>query len=175
MTNYPGGIISFIGIGSNQGDPLARCLEALEGMAAIEGCKILRGSSFYRTEPVGFLEQEWFVNAVIEMRTALSAQVLMKELQAIEARMGRQKKLKWGPRIIDLDILLYGQEVILDGGLAIPHPELHKRRFVLAPLYEIAPYVIHPAFGVSIAGLTERLEDTSKVEILKEGQGGRCL
>ena len=99
MTNYPGGIISFIGIGSNQEDPLARCLEALEGMAAIEGCKILRGSSFYRTEPVGFLEQEWFVNAVIEMRTALSAQVLMKELQAIEARMGRQKKLKWGPRI----------------------------------------------------------------------------
>jgi 2-amino-4-hydroxy-6-hydroxymethyldihydropteridine diphosphokinase len=173
--NYPGGIISFIGIGSNQGDPLARCLEALEGMAAIEGCKILRGSSFYRTEPVGFLEQEWFVNAVIEMRTALSVQVLMKELQAIEARMGRQKQLKWGPRIIDLDILLYGQEVISDGSLTIPHPELHKRRFALEPLYEIAPYVIHPAFGVSMAGLMGRLEDTSKVEILKEGQSGRCL
>lgn len=166
MTNYPGGIVSFIGIGSNIGDPLACCLGALEGIAAIEGCKILRRSSFYRTEPVGFLEQEWFVNAVIEMRTVLSARVLVKELQAIEERMGRQKRIKWGPRIIDLDILLYAQEVIADGGLVIPHPELHKRRFVLAPLYEIAPYIIHPVFGVSIAGLMGRLEDTSKVEIL---------
>jgi 2-amino-4-hydroxy-6-hydroxymethyldihydropteridine diphosphokinase len=150
-------------------------MEALECIAAIEGCKILCKSSFYRTEPVGFLEQERFVNAVAEIRTILSAQLLMRELQAIEVRMGRQKKIKWGPRIIDLDILLYAQEVLSDISLVIPHPELHKRRFVLEPLYEIAPYVIHPAFGVSIAGLMERLEDTSKVEILEEGQGGKCL
>lgn len=174
MADYAGGIISFIGIGSNQEDPRARCIEALGSIDAIEGCKILRSSSFYRTEPVGFPEQEWFVNVVVEVRTALSAQMLMKELQAIETQMGRQKKIRWGPRVIDLDILFYGQEVLSEGGIVIPHPELHKRRFVLEPLYEIAPYIIHPAFGISVAGLMERLEDTSKVEIL-EGHNGRCL
>ena len=128
----------------------------------------MRRSSFYRTEPVGFLDQDWFINAVVEIRTELTASQLIQELQAIESRMGRQKQLKWGPRIIDLDILFHGQEIICEDQLIVPHPEMHKRRFVLEPLYEIAPYVIHPAFGISIAGLRERLSDDSKVEKIKE-------
>ncbi|MCG6538363.1 MAG: 2-amino-4-hydroxy-6-hydroxymethyldihydropteridine diphosphokinase, partial [Syntrophales bacterium LBB04] len=118
-------------------------------------------------EPVGFIDQEWFINAVVEMRTGLTARVLFKELQAIENLMGRRKLIKWGPRVIDLDVIFYGQEVIDEDNLTIPHPELHRRRFVLEPLHEIAPYMIHPAFGVSIAGLLDRLEDRSKTERLE--------
>jgi len=168
LTTGIGGIISFIGVGSNLGDPLARAVEAIECLRQVSGCQVLRRSSFYQTEPVGFLDQQWFINAVVEIRTELTAAKLLGELQAIESRMGRQKLLKWGPRVIDLDILLYGQEIIREDDLIVPHPELHKRRFVLEPLHEIASYVIHPAFGVSIAGLRKRLPDNSKVEIIKE-------
>lgn len=168
MTLSASGVISFIALGSNMGKPVYRCLEGIEYLKVIKRSQVLRCSSFYRTEPVGFLDQEWFINAVIEIRTSFTAQELMLELQAIEMRMGRQKSVKWGPRIIDLDILLYGQEVIQTDFLTVPHPELHKRRFVLEPLYEIAPYAIHPAFGVSVAGLMERLADKSKVERIIE-------
>ena len=162
------GVISFIGLGSNVGSPIKRCREGIENLRIITGTQVLRCSSFYRTEPVGYLDQEWFINAVVEVRTVLAAEELLEELQNIERRMGRQRTLKWGPRIIDLDILLYGQEVIQNDLLTVPHPSLHKRRFVLEPLHEIAPYAIHPAFGVSIAGLMERLVDDSKVERIKE-------
>ena len=168
LTTGTSGIISFIGVGSNLEDPLARALEAIEYMRQISGCRVLRRSSFYQTEPVGVLDQHWFINAVVEIRTELTAVKLLGELQEIEKRMGRQKQQKWGPRVIDLDILLHGQEVIGEDDLIVPHPELHKRRFALEPLHEIASYVIHPAFGISIAGLRERLTDKSKVEIIKE-------
>lgn len=168
MNPSASGVICFIGLGSNMGRPLDRCREAIEYLKIMKGSQVLCCSSFYRTEPVGFLEQEWFINAVIEIRTSLAAQHLIQELQTIEGRMGRQKPVKWGPRIIDLDILLYGQEVIQTDILTVPHPELHKRRFVLEPLYEIAPYAIHPAFGVSVAGLMERLADNNKVERIIE-------
>ena len=168
MTQLLCGVISFIGLGSNMGEPVDRCLEGIEYLRKMKGTQVLRRSSFYRTEPVGFLDQEWFINAVVEIRTTLSASELMLEFQAIESLMGRQKPVKWGPRIIDLDILLYGQEVIHTDLVTVPHPEFHKRRFVLEPLYEIAPYAIHPAFGVSVAGLMERLADENKIERLKE-------
>ena len=170
LTNDLSGIICYIGIGSNLEKPVERCREATEYLSAIKGCRVLRHSSYYRTEPVGFLKQDWFINAVIEMRTTLSASLIMEELQKIENHMGRTKMVKWGPRIIDLDLLLYGQAVIQSEGLNIPHPELYKRRFVLAPLCEIAPYVIHPAFGVSISGLMKRLHDKSNVIMLGEMQ-----
>ena len=168
MTLARDGIISFIGLGSNMGKPIDRCREGIEYLKALKGSQVLRVSSFYRTQPVGFLNQEWFINAVIEIRTTLAAQELIRELQSIEGQMGRQKPFKWGPRIIDLDILLYGQEVIQTESLIVPHPELHKRRFVMEPLYEIAPYAIHPAFGVSVAGLMDRLSDKNKVEKISE-------
>ncbi len=86
--------------------------------------------------------------------------------------MGRSEGAKWGPRIIDLDILLYGQEVIQEEGLVIPHPELHRRRFVLAPLCELASYLIHPVFGVSVRGLMDRLTDTGRVELYDSAETG---
>ena len=165
MVEVRSGIIGFVGLGSNMGDPLAHCREAIEHIAGIEGIEVLRRSSFFRTEPVGIRDQSWFINAVIEIRTILPARVLLKALQGIEDRMGRVREVRWGPRIIDIDILLYGQQVVQQEDLVIPHPELHKRRFVLEPLHELAPYVIHPTFGVSIRGLMARLDDASRVEI----------
>lgn len=168
------GVVCFIGMGSNLADPASQCMEAVRRVSSANGIKFLRRSSLYRTEPIGFAEQEWFVNAVIEIRTVVSPNELLRALQAIEDGMGRVRGPKWGPRVIDLDILLYGQEMIHDEDLIIPHPELHKRRFVLGPLCELAPYVIHPAFGISIRGLADRLCDKSKVYIYN-GKGQPCL
>jgi 2-amino-4-hydroxy-6-hydroxymethyldihydropteridine diphosphokinase len=158
------GIIGYIGIGSNLDQPLGQCRNAVTFLSAWPGIKVLRTSSFYRSEPVGYTEQEDFVNAVCEIRTRLDHRTLFDVLKTIEERMGRREERRWGPRIIDLDLLFYGQEVIDEGDLIIPHPECHKRRFVLLPLAEIASFVIHPAFGVSVRGLLDRLEDESRVE-----------
>jgi len=98
------------------------------------------------------------------VRTILSPRALLQALLQIEQEMGRVRTIRWGPRIIDLDILLFGQEVLQEEDLVIPHPELHRRRFVLVPLLELASYAIHPAFGVSIRGLMQRLQDDSRVE-----------
>jgi 2-amino-4-hydroxy-6-hydroxymethyldihydropteridine diphosphokinase len=113
---------------------------------------------------VGPHDQPWFVNAVAEIRTSLTPQLLFEASKKIERRMGRTEGPRWGPRFIDLDLLLYGQEIVHESGLVIPHPELHRRRFVLVPLCEIASYVVHPAFGISARGLLERLEDPCCVE-----------
>jgi 2-amino-4-hydroxy-6-hydroxymethyldihydropteridine diphosphokinase len=158
------GVIAFIGIGANMGKPAAACREALVKLAEIPGIKVLRSSPLYRTEPVGPQDQAWFVNAVAEIRSTLSPLMLFSALKETERRMGRSAGTKWGPRVIDLDLLLYGQEVFDQEGLVIPHPELHRRRFVLVPLCELAPYAIHPAFGVSVHGLLDRLEDPARVE-----------
>jgi 2-amino-4-hydroxy-6-hydroxymethyldihydropteridine diphosphokinase len=165
------GIICFIGVGSNLADPEIQCLNAFDRVSKIKGVKLLRTSSLYRTEPVVFTLQDWFINAVVELRTVLTAHELLRRLQAIEDEMGRIREEKWAPRIIDLDILLYDQDVIQDENMKIPHPELHKRGFVLVPICEIAPYAIHPAFGVSMAGLLDRLEDKSAVNLYRRLQG----
>lgn len=171
MTTPADGSIVFIGIGSNLDGPMFRCQEAIGRIKAIKECFFLRHASFYRTEPVGHVNQDWFVNTVLELRTTLSASNLMLELQCIESQMGRERLFKWGPRLIDLDILLYGQEVFNEAALIVPHPELHKRRFVMEPLNEIASYVIHPAFGVSVAGLMQRLHDNSQVVRITDNRG----
>jgi 2-amino-4-hydroxy-6-hydroxymethyldihydropteridine diphosphokinase len=157
------GIICFIGIGANLEQPALRCLEAVDRISSNLGVKVLKRSSLYWTEPFHVSGQNWFVNAVIEIKTMFTPGDLLILLQNIEIDMGRTNKRDEGPRIIDLDILLYGQEVIHEQDLTIPHPKLHKRRFVLVPLCEIASYVIHPAFGVSIKGLMDRLQDENRV------------
>jgi 2-amino-4-hydroxy-6-hydroxymethyldihydropteridine diphosphokinase len=157
------GIIAFIGIGSNKGSPAYACREAVRNLSATPEVRLLRCSSLYRTEPVGPHDQAWFINAVAELRTSLPPRPLFEALKEIERRMGRTEGPKWGPRLIDLDLLLYGQEVVSQGDLLIPHPELHRRRFVLVPLCELASYAIHPAFGVSAQGLMDRLTDQGRV------------
>lgn len=156
-------IISYLGVGSNLGDPAPKCVEAIGRLSRSEGIKVLRRSSLYKTEPVGLEDQPWYVNCAVEIRTGLRPRPLLDILKKIEREMGRTESVKWGPRVIDLDILLYGQEIVAEEGLKIPHPEMHKRRFVLQPLFEIAPYEIHPVYGISIKGLLDRLEDDKSV------------
>jgi 2-amino-4-hydroxy-6-hydroxymethyldihydropteridine diphosphokinase len=165
---YLNGIICYIGIGSNLGDALKNCQYAVENLSRIEGIELKRSSSFYKTEPIGIENQNLFINAVVEIRTVLSARNLFLALQNIEKDMGRKRKVKGGPRIIDLDLLFYGQDVIREADLVVPHPEIHKRRFVLVPLCEISSYFIHPAFSVSIRGLKDRLNDNKMVEMIEE-------
>lgn len=162
------GVLCFIGIGSNLDDPLERCREALRRLAETDGVGSIRPAPFFKSEPAGLSDQPWFVNTAAEMRTVLPPRELLGRLKEIEAAMGRVPGPRWGPRRIDLDILLYGQEVVEEGDLVIPHPEMHRRRFVLVPLHEIAPWAIHPAFGVSVAGLMARLEDPLRVLPLEE-------
>lgn len=158
------GIICFIGIGSNLSDSRKNCQQAVEILSETKGIDLTSVSSFYKTEPVGVEDQNYFTNAVAEIRTLLSADKLLRVLQDIEKAMGRERKEKGAPRIIDLDLLFYGQDVIHEAHLIIPHPELHKRRFVLEPLYEIASFFVHPTYGISVRGLMDRLVDNKSVE-----------
>lgn len=161
-------VVCHIGIGSNVGDALQNCKDAIESISRLSSLSLIQLSSFYRTEPVGDIKQEYFVNAVIEIKTELAARELLLSLQKIERQMGRKRGAKGGPRIIDLDIIFYGQEIIREKGLTVPHQEMHKRRFVLEPLNEIASYFIHPVFGVSVRGLKERLEGSKSVEKIRQ-------
>ncbi len=170
------GIFCYIGVGSNLGDALQNCKDAVNRISLINEIQLTGMSSFYSSEPVGMENQNWFVNAVIEIKTTLTARNLLDVLQRTENIMGRTRDIKGGPRIIDLDLLFYGQDVIDEAYLTVPHPEIHKRRFVLEPLNEIASYFIHPAFGVSVRGLKNRLNDQKTVILLeKQKKVGRLL
>lgn len=159
------GTIAHLGLGANVNSPHERCVEAIQRLSVLGTIRPVQCSSFYRTEPVGLKHQDWFINAVVEIRTALAPYELLAVLQEVEKGMGRVRTVKNGPRMIDLDILLYNQDIIADEDrLIIPHPELHKRKFVLVPMNDIASYVIHPAFGVSMKGLLDRCTDKSAVD-----------
>lgn len=160
--------IAFIGIGSNLEKPVSQCRLALKRIEGIDSIKLLKRSLLYETEPIGYIKQPWFVNAVIEIHTTLSPHELLSALGQIETEMGRIRGEKGGPRAIDLDILLFNEMIIHDDDLVIPHPELHKRRFVMVPLTEIASQVIHPVFGISMRELLTRLDDENKVLLLNE-------
>ena len=157
----------YIGIGSNLGDRRANTIEAIARIKELPTTKIVRSSSLYESEPLGDAKT-WFVNSVIEVETELLADPLLKKLQAIEEAMGRKrvKGKRWGSRIIDLDILLDDQDVIAKRTLKVPHPEMHKRRFVLMPLAELAPHVIHPQLGQSVSALLATVKDDKRVTLL---------
>ena len=146
---------AYIGIGSNLGDKLNNCRKSIEMTGRIPDTSVTAQSVFYRTEPVGVEGQDWYVNCVISLSTGLPAQELLKNLLDIEQIMGRERKKKWDSRTIDLDILLYGQEVIEEEDLTVPHPLMHLRKFVLEPMVQLAPDLIHPVLGKSMAGLLE--------------------
>jgi 2-amino-4-hydroxy-6-hydroxymethyldihydropteridine diphosphokinase len=156
-----------IGIGSNLGDRRANTADAIERVAQLPGTRVVRASSLYESEPLGDAKT-WFVNSVIEIESELPPDALLKQLLAIEEAMGRKrvKGKRWGSRIIDLDILLFDQDVIDKRHLKIPHPEMHKRRFVLLPLAELAPQVIHPQLGQSISTLLATVKDAKRVVLL---------
>jgi len=159
---------AFIGIGSNLGDRKANFLEAMDRIQKVPSTRIVKQSSLYESEPLGDAKT-WFVNAVVELETECSADELLKRLKQIEAAMGRKRVRgkRWGSRIIDLDILFFDNEIINKRTLKVPHPELHNRRFVLAPLSELAPQLIHPKLSVSVSELLAGVKDTKKIHLLR--------
>lgn len=136
-----------IGLGANLGDPAAQLRTAIAAIGRIADTRVLAVSSFYRTAPVGYLEQPEFVNAAVTVETTLAPRALLDALQAIEAAAGRERRFKDAPRTLDLDILLYGDERIDTPALNVPHPRLHERAFVLVPLAELAPQLMIPGLG----------------------------
>lgn len=138
---------AYIGLGSNLDGPEQQLRDALVAINRIPGTTLSGVSSFYRSRPVGPAGQPDYINAVAHVVTTLSAVDLLRQLQAIEDRQGRTREVRWGPRTLDLDLLLYGDKVINEKHLVVPHPELHKRAFVLYPLHEIAPRVEVPGLG----------------------------
>lgn len=155
--------IAYIGLGSNLGDRKANCRKAIELLAAAG--RVTKVSSFYCTEPVGYREQEYFINAAAQIETDLSPEQLLGLCQRVEHDLGRVREVRWGPRTIDLDLLLYGNEVVHnhDPDLTIPHPLLAERRFVLAPLSEIAPHALHPVSGKTVERLLHELNNSHAV------------
>ncbi len=148
---------AFIGAGANLGEPVRQLGQAIEELRQSPGIKFLAASSFYRTQPVGPVEQPPFVNAVFSLEPEIGPHDLLSILLDIEQKMGRVRKERWGPRDIDLDLLFYGDAVISGEGLEVPHPRLHERRFVLAPLAEIAPGFVHPVLKKSVSELLAEL------------------
>ena len=148
---------AFIGAGANLGEPVRQLRQAEQELRQTRGMKFLAASSFYRTQPMGPVEQPPFVNAVFSIEPEIGPRELLSLLLDIEQKMGRVRKERWGPRLIDLDLLFYGDAVIGGEGLEVPHPRLHERRFVLAPLAEIAPGFVHPVLKKTVSELLAEL------------------
>jgi len=138
---------AFVGLGANLGEPETQVRRAIAALGEISKTRLVGASSLYRSAPIGVAEQPDFVNAVAEIETGLSARALLDELLAIEARFGRRRDSPGAPRTLDLDLLLYGDRVIAEPGLIVPHPRMHERAFVLAPLAELAPDAVVPGKG----------------------------
>lgn len=152
-----------IGIGANLGDPRATVQEAVRRLAA--EFRVLVVSSPYRTKPWGIEDQPDFVNAVVRLESDLAPGDLLDRLKALEVEMGRRPGVRWGPRVVDLDILLAGRTVLSSERLTIPHPRLAERGFVLMPLSEIAPGLVHPVLHRTMTELANALPETERTAV----------
>ena len=151
--------IAYISVGSNMGDRAENCLTGIKFLDEKEHTSVLTRSSFYQTEPVDYLEQDWFVNGMVKVETTLEPMVLLKTIKDIEQKVGRKSSaIRFGPRVLDMDIILYDSVVLEHSELEIPHPRMHKRCFVLKPLCDIDPNIVHPVFGQTIETLLKKID-----------------
>jgi len=159
----------FIGIGSNLGDRRANCREARERIQQLPDTRVVKESSLYESEPHGNAKT-WFANSVVEIETELGAPELLKQLKAIEQQMGRKraKGKRWGSRIIDLDIIFYDMEIIEKRTLKVPHKRMADRKFVLLPLSELAPQLIHPSLNLSVSEMLATTKDQKRIHLMTE-------
>ena len=158
-------VLAYIGLGANLGDPRRQIKEALVRLATIEAVELRQVSSFYLNPPSGPQNQPWFVNAVAQIRTRIGPEALLAGLEGVEAALGRVREERWGPRLIDLDLLLYNGVVSAGPRLILPHPEMHRRAFVLVPLAEIDPEAWHPVLKKSVAELVAELDAATRAAL----------
>ena len=154
---------AYLGLGANLESPILKCYQAIYRLNRSPSISVLERSSFYETEPFGYEEQNRFINLVVKIQTKLTPRELLNETKGIEKALGKNKKCKWGPRAIDLDILLYDNEQVFEADLQIPHPFLHARNFVLCPLAEIAPNLQHPKLSGTVKELFCACRDQKEV------------
>jgi len=154
---------AYIGVGSNIGDKLLNCKNGVMALAERQNTKIKKWSRFYQTEPVDYKNQDWFINGVVKIETDIDAFQLIKELKSIEHAAGRMDNtVRFGPRILDMDILLFDDIVVNSCGLIIPHPRMHKRRFVLKPICDIDPSIVHPVLNQELRYLLAALDENGQ-------------
>jgi len=153
-------IKAFLSLGSNLGDKELNIKKAIEALQTAKGIDIMMVSNCYETLPEGGgRNQPFFLNNAVEILTTLTPHELLEKAQEIESNLGRTNKNDYSPRIIDIDIVLYGEDIIIEEDLTIPHPLMHERLFVLEPLYEIAPDAIHPVMGETVEKLLHQLQN----------------
>lgn len=170
MPSRPSLITAFVALGSNLGDPAAQIRSALRALAALPRTRLARQSSLYGNPPAGGLEQPEFVNAVARIETALAARDLLARLLEIERAHGRVRDYPNAPRTLDLDIVLYGEQVVREPGLAIPHPRMLDRAFVLVPLAEIAPDAVVPGHGC-VRDLVKAIDAAGMIKLPEAADG----
>jgi 2-amino-4-hydroxy-6-hydroxymethyldihydropteridine diphosphokinase len=160
----PMGHIAYIGIGSNLGDKLQNYERAISEILKIDRHRLITKSSLFKTQPIGYTAQDWFVNGVIKIETDLKPHDLLQALKTIESQLGRAKTFRWGPRTIDLDILFFDDIEIQTEELQIPHPSIQDRGFVLIPLVEIDRNLVHPTLKKTVREFLENLREDQGVE-----------
>jgi 2-amino-4-hydroxy-6-hydroxymethyldihydropteridine diphosphokinase len=158
---------AYIGLGSNLDDPVTQVKTALKHLADLDHCRLLKASSLYRSPPMGPRDQPDYVNAVVLLRTTLAAEDLLDALQAIEQQHARVRDRHWGPRTLDLDLLLYGQVGIDGARLTVPHPGIAERNFVLYPLAEVDPALVIPGRG-TVEALLAQCPDTGLTKLAEQ-------
>src|SRR5262245_41797673 len=170
------GVAAYVGLGSNIGDREARLAFAVAALRASAGTRVQALSPIYETEPVGGPAQGAYLNAVAALRTELAPRALLERLLAIEALAGRERgAVRDAPRTLDLDLLLYASRVVDEPGLRVPHPRLHERAFVLVPLRDVAPALVHPVLGETIERLAARVGPVTGVRLFAHAPRGSDL
>lgn len=150
----------YISVGSNMGAKIDHCRFGISQVAAHRDIELTATSPFYRTAPVDYLDQDWFVNAAFRIDTSLDAHDLLRVTNAVQTAAGQgEKEIRFGPRTLDLDLIFYDQIVLKSADLELPHPRMHKRRFVLQPICDIDPQLVHPVFGCRVRDLIEKMQD----------------